>query len=405
MQKSDGSPLLLVWQLRVDTSDATSIQLRRMMSTMTRPIIHLYTTEWTVCGDAPRAYFPLMLPTEPQYRFRFGGGVARRLWRAVKLQWLVRSKIRKLRKKSRLRSPRVAYVVCYEEWYADYVLQLLGAAGVDKFVLHVFDLHHPNGRIDEGSALGRLVQKAETVRVVSSRMADQILTLRKAGVEITPLWAGRAKAYNANRSREPILMMSGTIHSENSAGMRFLQHVFVPAWKRFKTGFYPAARWVYAGTKYQQLPAQSIGEVEDLGLLSDLEFSDLVSSAYCALLPVNYDASEQWRFSFPSRLTDLLTAGLPTITASSEGTATGDFVAETNGYGIIVVRTIDECVEALKRLFLEEKWYQTQRAAALVTAKRFDPDEGERNFRRMLTTLTASTIETGACKEGENALT
>ena len=237
-------------------------------------------------------------------------------------------------------------------------------------------------------AAGCLRVKAIVVPVVSPRLAREISAWRTEGVDVVPLLTGVDGPEYKEGAHGNYVLMSGALLASDRSKPEFLQKSFAAAWVRFKA-IRSDARWIYTGRDYAFFDQPVASLAENLGLLDDESFRKILVRGTCAVLPIEHRV-DGWRFSVPSRLISLIAAGVPIIAPPNAGTATGDFLKDHEGEGVIIVRNEDECLSALKKLFTEPEFRLSRHLKALERGKAFCPKVGRERFMAALSRVTAS---------------
>jgi hypothetical protein len=350
-----------------------------MLKGYASPVLHIQTDNPPFELSLPGRYVVRQIRTGPKVNISIGGAFLQRFWR----RWCIKPGVwlegKKVRKEYGWPAPKIAYALVSNELEALCALSILGTFGVKNYVLHIMDLlaKHGIGSL-KTSAMENLVRNAKLVQVVSPRMADEIAPWRKENVEVAPLLTGLDLDVDSASEHNNTVVMSGALLATDRSKQSFLQKTIVPAWCRFSAEV-PAAKWIYTGNDFAHLDHPASGLVRNLGLLDDEAFKKVLCSATCAVLPIEHHA-DRWRFSVPSRLIDLLAAGVPIIAPPNEGTATGDFLQDYNGKGVIVVRNEQDCVDALTKLFCVPPFRRLHHSAARNVAKTFSQDVGRLRF-------------------------
>lgn len=382
--------LLLLWQTPLDHSNGVAVQFRRMFADFNEPIFHVRALGNVQSSPNFTQYFGARIWMNlPSINLRFGGATLQRLWRSPGIR--VASRIAGWRAFSRgLSRPEIAYVSVCNESEAHYAREVLRALNIKRYVLHLMDLLHHSGAHElDGGSMERLVKDAFLVRTVSPRLAKAVAPWRAGPIEVSPLLSGFSSPARNPPQNPPRVFMSASLNHGDPSALDFLQKKFARAWERF-AAFSENASWVYAGANYEFLDAATQRKVKNLGLLSDQRYIEEISRATCAILPMEHSTRLGWQYSLPSRMVDYLAAGLPVIAPPSEGTATGDFLAEHNGNGVIVVRSEEECYATLHRLHNDAMWYRHHQQAALQIGRRYDAAEGRSSFHTLLNALQES---------------
>jgi hypothetical protein len=383
--------LLLIWNSRLDTTDGSSIQLRRKFRDLEIPLLHIYSEEMPLVADGVSQYHPMHLWLEPPVSLKNGGGAIKRLWKRWVLPVTCRLAVPRARHTFKKALPQIAYVVVLDNENARMARLLLKNFGISRYVLHVMDLFHDAGTLElDGSDLEALVRGASLVRVINARLGSEFARWRTDGVEIAQLLGTTNPSSASPSKRQRFLLMTGMLYSMDNPRVRFLREVFVPAWRRFKAAQHDPVKWVYCGKSFHMFPDDVAQEVESLGLVDDEQFADLLKTAQCGVMPIEHSPSDRWRFSTPSRLVDFLAAGLPFMAPPNAGTATGDLLEAHRGRGVRVVENEEDCVAALDQMFNNPQWHLEQSLAASDAARLYNPDAGRRRFEEVLLELTAT---------------
>ena len=168
----------------------------------------------------------------------------------------------------------------------------------------------------------------------------------------------------------PYLMMSGALYAADARKLDYLYQKVVPAWTRLKREM-PDIEWLYSGADTHSFSPALRALVKNCGMLPQEAWCHTLASARCTLQQIVHHADTHYRFSVPSRMVDYLAAGVPSLSPSSPGTATGDFLSSFEGKGVLVADTEENVFAALRRLFRDDAFHRAHAAAALAAAAQF----------------------------------
>lgn len=388
------APLLLVYAQSLQASDGTTVQLRRLLADFPTPIWHIHWRMAAAFSDLPRNYLSLPVPPEPSYPFRRGAGFLRRTWRRWVVPPFVRSRLARAVRSSRQPRPQVAYVVVFDEMNAIFAREVLRAARIDRYVLHLMDLFHAHFDPRAQPAFAALIANASGVLAVSKRLADVIAPVARQPVEILPLVTGFEQPAAPASPAVPYLMMSGALYAADPSKLNFLHSAVVPAWQELAREI-SGIEWRYSGAQAYAFSPALRGLIKNCGLLPQPAWCETLAGARCALLPVMHRADDHYRFSVPSRLVDYLAAGVPVIAPSSPNTATGDFLDTFSHRGVIIANTAAEVHAALKRLFLDDDFHRQHAVAAQSAAPLFSIDRSRQRLREVFQRIASSPSHRG----------
>jgi len=364
-------PILLIYAPSLQSSDGTTVQLRRLLAEFPTPVWHIHGYSPPAFADLPGNCASLPILLEPRYPFRKGAGFVRRAWRRWWVPRFVCSRLAQATRVHRAPPPQVAYVVVYDELHAVFARAVLGAAGVDRYVLHMMDLFHARFDARAQPNLAKLIAGASGVFAVSSRLADEIAPAARQPVEVLPLVTGfvRPSATSSVRTA-PYLMMSGALYAGDPHRLDFLRNALLPAWLELVKEI-PGIEWLYSGADAGSLPPPLRAVIKNCGLLDQATWCATLAGARCTVFPIIHHDGDHYRYSVPSRLVDSLAAGVPVIAPSCPNTATGDFLDAFSNRGVIVATTPEEVQVQLKRLFCDDDFHRRQVIAALSAAEGF----------------------------------
>jgi glycosyltransferase involved in cell wall biosynthesis len=364
----------LFYHLSLGEMDGTSVVLRRIYSPSAADVHALYFK----LGRFPDAegFISEFIRGEVQWPWRAGARFVRKAWRAQAFSRLVRrsrwvQKVGGAKNAGQLTS---LHVVVYDEITAEFARIALHAAGRPPFTLHIMDLlvdhalnetHTPN--------LLWLLGNASKLVTVSNRLLAQVEPFTAAPTLVWPIPAGiscydRARPVTDGVRRWQVLM-SGAMYA-GKAG--FLEHVFLPAWKRFHAS-HPDTELLYIGKDFDSVPPSVRDSVRSLGVLPAEKLETVLRDAAVAVLPVLHEASTPWRYSIPARISDYFAAGLPVIAPLSEGTATHDFFEQVGQPAVTLAATEDDVLETLNRLYeAPAQWLAASHAASAFAREHLD---------------------------------
>lgn len=385
---TSAEPLLLIYRFDLSAPDGTSVQLRRMLEGFDRPVVHVFQVPASPrhATFAPPGFGKILF-ADPNWPFRHGGRFVGRWWHRFMSQGALRREFRRLAKPE-WTNDSVAYVVVLDEEGAVFARRVLNALQPRAYALHLMDLFHEDGLNPATQpTLARLVKEATHVRCVCPALAREAQRLRTDPCEIAALLSSR-EVHNEPVSRSSrTAIMGGSLYASAPRKLGFFRDTFFPAWRELRTTI-PVANLAYAGVDHAAFPSDAKPSIQDLGNLGDKDYYHHLRSARIAVLPISHHCDEVFRFSVVSRLVDYFAAGLPVIADRSPGTGTGEFLAQFEGKGAILVESKDEALFALKRFFLDDEFHQDQSRAALQLASRLtSPAALRAHFREMIEKL------------------
>src|ERR1035437_4078595 len=288
------SPILLIYAPSLQSPDGTTVQLRRLLADFPAPVWHIHGPSPASFSDLPRNCVSLPIPLESHYPFRRGAGFLRRAWRRWCVLSFVRSGLAKAVRQFRTPTPRVAYVVIYDELNAVFAREALRAARIKRYVLHMMDLFHSPFDSRAQPTLAALIANASCVLAVSDRLANEIAPAARRPIEILPLVTGFVRpAMPASAPNAPYMMMSGALYAADPSKLNFLYTVVLPAWLELAKEI-PPIQWLYTGADAYSFSLALRDVIKNCGLLPQAAWCQTLAGARCALLPVIHRSDDHY---------------------------------------------------------------------------------------------------------------
>jgi hypothetical protein len=214
-------------------------------------------------------------------------------------------------------SADVAYVIVYNELGAASVLPLVKSLKC-PYIVHIMDIFEPEG-LDPQTMPGMrgLLEGAYSILCITPTVQDEVM---KFAVRSTQqVFIGQVVAAHravAPNTDEPIrIVMVGNLYLP---GMEVLANsiAVLDAMDR-------PIELSYIGAAYDRVPERLRQRVKNVGLVSDREtYQKLLAGNHLAYLCGPSAADYVARFSFPSRTSDYLMAGLPVLACVTPDSAT-----------------------------------------------------------------------------------
>lgn len=238
----------------------------------------------------------------------------------------------------------VAYVVVGSEYSSRRALSMLKVIGC-PYVLRVYDIMHSD---DSGIDARTCPHFAELIRGAAA-----VLSLNDAITrEVAPLGPKKVTEIFDGQPLTPQIASPPSPDGEFrliTGGRPYVDgcKVLAQAWDELLQRV-PKIRLLYVGPHFSALPAELARVATDLGFVSsDTEYRSHLAGAHAAFLsgPTKLDAFG--KYSFPSRTTDYLMAGLPIVACIARDSATETILRPLESDGVEFARTPDEIIAAV----------------------------------------------------------
>ena len=258
----------------------------------------------------------------------------------------------------------VAYVVVIDETSARKAVSLLEHLGC-PYVVHLMDLMHPRG-LDPKTmpGFGRLFARASGVFALSENIRQEVLKFPSPPTHIFPIVRSIGQvAQRPPRPGHPLrIVMVGSLYYR--AGLECLAQAWDELVRR-----YPQIELVYAGPQSQidnHLPARLKKVLDYRGYLHHEEVENILLDCHLAYLPgpcLPVEKDKYSKYSIPSRLTDYLMAGLPTVAFPAPASAAEKFLAPVMPVAVQRAMTPAALVESVAHFVSTEHWREASAAA------------------------------------------
>lgn len=331
-------------QLGLFTRDAltakhgSGAQLIRLLDGADVSYFHLYWW-WAHGGTSQR---------EPSFRLIAPDWMAKkglfRLFSALGMTWWKGTQIN-AGKLSALRSEQnlqcdVAYCLISDETTAAQALSLVKAFGC-PYVVHYMDLYENELNPQTMPATKQLLADAAVVLVITEPLEREVTKF--APREMRRVFIGQetdVPQATPPPSDQPLrVLLSGRVYA---SGLTLLE----AALTQIRTHF-PRLEFAYIGPEYEKFPTTLHSAVKNIGFVSDEEYRQSLASFHLAYLMGPLEKDWLGKYSFPSRTSDYLMAGLPVLGCVGEGTATESVLMPLVPNAVRFTRTPDALIEAL----------------------------------------------------------
>lgn len=300
----------------------TGALLLRLFQNSGTPFVHLFLqTMGFGLSECPASHLLAHLPKQSSrsqfFAHRALRAVGLSLWRKDEINRRVFARFRRAKDIT----ADVAYVVVSRESHARRFRSVLRELNC-PYVVHVMDIYHETG-LDPDTMPGfrSLFQGAHSNLALTDAIRNEIVKFDSRDVSIVPVWQMRNPYVPTppGNQKPLVIVMIGRPYQQ---GMRLLEK----AWPQLLDRFGPL-ELAYIGAHQSALPVSMRAYVRDYGYVTDQdEFSRLLSAAHLAFLSGPSELDCFGKFSFPSRCSDYLMAGLPVIACVVPGSATERFL-------------------------------------------------------------------------------
>jgi hypothetical protein len=352
----------LVTEAALNRRHGTGAQLLRYLDDMELDYSHVYFLGWAGWrSDSPRS-LSLAQPEwlERHHRFR---SFARRLglywWRRGNLRHSTRASIR-----AHTAPCEVAWVVVGGERGAEVARRIVDELGA-PVLLHVMDLFADS--LDTCPHFRALASSAAEIVALTPMLAAEFQ--RVTGRPCTAIGVGQ-------RLDVPLasppgihgwdLLLTGRIYPDS---LRLLAE----ALKQLQPAARPRAI-CFLGPRYSDIPPELRGQVKDLGFIGDAAaFAGVVAKHHVAYLQAPAILDHFGRYSYPSRATDYLMAGLPVVGYSPPGSAAKVVLGSARpGVRLVSGGPAELAAELAAVTATPEAWLDAHRAARAFAERHLD---------------------------------
>lgn len=277
----------------------------------------------------------------------------------------------------------VAHVVILQESEARRALGLVRALNV-PYTVHLMDLFHAEGITpDQTPAFHALLNGAAQLLALTPPLAEAMQ--RATGRTPHLVCVGQTLTPHRATAPAPLEPLRIAITGRPYRGGCELLARSLPMLRECC----PAFELVYIGAGYQDLPKTLQPHVRNLGYFNSEEtYRPALASAHLAILTGPSDHDCLARYSFPSRVADLLMAGLPTAAILAEDCATQQLLSPLSPDAVAFVSQPTDLAYAIRRWTRSPgQWQAASDAASAFAAQHFDIT---RVRRQILTALDAA---------------
>ena len=330
-------------------------QLIRLLDGADVSYFHLYWW-WAHGGTSER---------EPSFRLIAPDWMAKkglfRLFSAFGMTWWNGTQVN-ANKLAALRSERnlqcdVAYCLISDETTAAQALSLVKAFGC-PYVVHYMDLYEEELDPQTMPATAQLLANAAVVLVITEPLEREVAKFTPK--EMRRVFIGQdtdVPQASPPKPDSPLrILLSGRVYE---SGLTLLQAALPQISRQF-----PQIEFAYVGAEYEKFPATLHSAVRNLGFVSDEEYRQNFAGFHLAYLMGPLEKDWLGKYSFPSRTSDYLMAGLPVLGCVGEGTATESVLMPLVPHAVRFTRTPDALVEALAAFTVSSAvWHEASKAA------------------------------------------
>lgn len=331
----------------------TGALLLRLFHNSGAPFVHLYLQAMgfglSECPDSyPLFHFPKRSYRCQRFAHRFLRMIGLSFWRK---QTINRRVFSRLRRENGIAAD-VAYVVVAHENHAQRLHSILRELKC-PYVVHVMDIYHEEG-LDPNTMPGfrLLLRGAHANLALTDAIRDEIAKFDSRPVRIVPVGQDR-NPYQARppENQKPLVMtMMGRPYQQ---GTLLLEKAWPQLLQRFGS-----LELAYIGAHARALPPSMRAYVRDYGYVTDQDqVWRLLSGAHLAYLSGPSELDCFGKFSFPSRCSDYLMAGLPVVAGVAPGSATERFLQPLSPGCVRFARSEVEILRAVEGLTSSpEQW-------------------------------------------------
>jgi hypothetical protein len=279
------------------------------------------------------------------------------LWRRDKIN---RRVFARFRRRNRI-DAQVVYVVVSDERHARKFRSLLQQFNC-PYVVHIMDIYHEHG-LDPETMTGfcSLFRDSSSNLALTDPIRNEIAKFDPRPVKVVHV-GQEINPYKAQppEKRKPlnIIMIGRPYHR----GMTLLDKT----WPRLCARF-GSLELVYVGAHANALPPSVKAYVTDHGYLTDQDhLKRALAGAHLAYLSGPSELDRFGKFSFPSRCSDYLMAGLPILACVPKGSATEQFLRPLSPDCVCFVQSENDIIRSIESFTATaEHWRQgSERARA-----------------------------------------
>ncbi len=354
--------IALITRDALTTKHGSGAQLIRMLDRAEVGFFHFY-WGWEHGATSER---------EPSFRLIAPSWMARkgvfRLCTALGMAWwkgsqLNRGRLRALRAKENLRCD-VVYCLISDEVTAARSLSLVEALGC-PYVVHFMDLYEDSLNPQTMPAMRQLLAGAASVLTITAPLENEVAKF--APKDLRRVFIGQDT--DVPQAKPPVagmpvrVLLSGRVYE---SGLTLLAAALPQIRRQF-----PQVEWAYVGPEYEKFPTELHSAVRNIGFVSMEEYRQTIADAHLAYLMGPLENDWLGKYSFPSRTSDYLMAGLPVLGCVGEGTATESVLLPLAPHAVRFTRTPNALLEALAAFVETPAAWQPASAAAREYAVEF----------------------------------
>ncbi len=277
------------------------------------------------------------------------------------------AKLKALRAEHNLRCD-VGYALISDETTAAKALSLVKAFDC-PYVVHYMDLYMDSLDPEQMPATQELLDGAVCVFAITEPLEREVAKF--APHDLRRIFIGQDTDVPQAQAPDPAkplrVLLSGHIYE---SGLTLL----ASALPRIRQQF-PQVELAYIGAEYEKFPKELHKElhsaVRNIGFVSDEEYRQTLADTHIAYLMGPLDKDWLGKYSFPSRTSDYLMAGLPVLGCVGEGTATESVLLPLVPHAVRFTRTVDTLLEALAAFTASPAAWQEASSAARAYALEF----------------------------------
>lgn len=326
---------------------------------------------------------------DPSWRWR-GKKIAMRVERGLGLSWWDGTTIRADRFRKLLaangHAADVAYVVVACERDARRAASLLESLSC-PYVVHVMDLYHRDGLCPrEMPGFGQLVAGASSVLALNEAIAAEVAKFHPSCLRTVPFGHTVTSALARAADRPVRVVMAGKPYP---AGTDLIARAWPDVLRQF-----PRAELAYVGQHASSLPRSLRRNVRNYGYVpDDSAFQRVLLESHVAYLSGPSEDDHFARYSVPSRTSDYLMAGLPTLACVAPESATGKFLAPLVPHAVRLVRSAEQVADGLRAFAGDAgSWRAASGAARAFAVSRLSMDAARGEVLAALATAARSRV-------------
>lgn len=291
--------------------------------------------------------------------FRFFSALGMTWWKGTQINT---KKLLALRSARGLKCD-VAYCLIGDEATAARALSLVRAFGC-PYIVHYMDLYEDELNPQTMPATAKLLEDAAVVLVITEPLEREVAKF--APRDLRRVFIGQDADVPQAKPPNPDLtlrvLLSGRVYE---SGLTLLE----AALPQIRQCFHKI-EFAYIGPEYEKIPPTLRPAVREIGFVPDEEYRQSLATFHLAFLMGPLDTDWLGKYSFPSRTSDYLMAGLPVLGCVGAGTATESVLMPLVPDAVRFTRTPQALVEALGAFTASpESWRKASAAARAFATK------------------------------------